>query len=168
MNTLEILLGWLVTNAVAALLLLCCWRLPSLGRAALAAVFLVAAVVNACLGVRHPEAYVDFARHAIPPYGAFIKGPFSARPDAVILPIAAGQLIIAYLLSRDGAKFRVGVAGAIVFLVAVAPLGLASAFPSTIVLAFAAGLLLRRHARPFFHDFFPSSPAAHALRHFPQ
>jgi hypothetical protein len=63
-------------------------------------------------------------------YRAFIQGWFREHTASLLLPIAAAQLVIALLLVRNtvGAR-RIAVLGAVIFLLAIAPLGVGSAFP---------------------------------------
>jgi hypothetical protein len=91
-------------------------------------------VTNATICLTEPWRYVEYA--ALTPsnaYREFILGWFSQHVAAVVLPIAAGQLIIAVLLAVRSPRLRwLGVSGAILFLLAIAPLGIGSGFPFSI------------------------------------
>jgi hypothetical protein len=77
-------------------------------------------------------------------YRDFIHGPFRRHTAAIVLSITAGQLAVATLLASGPSPLRrLGVIGGIVFLLAIAPLGVGSAFPSTLLLAFALAVMDR-------------------------
>lgn len=134
--------------AVAFGMVVVALRWPNAGRLLFALLFAWAGQLNLRLALTHPGVYLDYALVAwSDAYRSFILGPFSHHVRAVVIPIAAAQLAIALLVS-PGAAVRLGLAGAIVFLVAIAPLGRGSAFPATPIMAVAAALLLRmRHGR---------------------
>jgi hypothetical protein len=96
------------------------------------------------LALWHPTAYLEYARWAVGPYRRFILGPFSRHTGLFVGAVAVGQLAIAGLLATRGRAGALGLAGAIVFLLAIAPLGQGAAFPFSLVAAAAAALLLRR------------------------
>ena len=105
-------------------------------------VFVWAACTNAYVALTQPTAYVEYG--ALTPsggYRSFIEGWFSQHVAAMVLPIAAGQLLIAILMaSRERFTRSLGVSGAIVFLAAIAPLGVGSGFPFSVT--FGAALLV--------------------------
>ena len=123
-----------IANAFAlATLALAFWR-RDVCRWLGVAVFAWAAVANAVIGLTHPEAYVDYA--ALTPsamYREFILGWFSQHVQAMVIPIACAQLAIAALLaSRRPFHRRLGLAGALTFLLGIAPLGVGSGFPFSV------------------------------------
>jgi hypothetical protein len=120
------------------------WRSRGLCRFLFFALFLWASLVNMRLALWHPTAYLEYARWAVGPYRRFILGPFSRHASLFVGAIAVGQLVIAALVAARGRAVALGLAGAIVFLLAIAPLGRGSAFPFSLVAAAAAALLLRR------------------------
>jgi hypothetical protein len=90
-----------------------------------------------------PDAYLDYARWAVPPYRHFILGPFSRHIGLLVGAIALGQLTIAILVAARGRAVVLGLVGAVIFLLAIAPLGRGSAFPFSLTVSVAAGILLR-------------------------
>jgi hypothetical protein len=123
--------GWIVSNAFALALIIMCWRLPKVGRAIIGLGFAAAAVVNTLTALTNPQAYVQgYGPEALFPfYENFIYGPLAKNPAAFILPIAAGQLAVGLMMFSRGVWFKLGLAGGIVFLLAITPLGRGSAFP---------------------------------------
>ncbi len=143
----EVLGPYIGSNVVAlALVGLALYR-PVWGRYALVLLFAAAGVLNAVLAIADPASYLGFADLAVWPwYRAFIEGPFAAHAAWMVAAIALGQLVVAGLLMLARPWHTLGAAGAIVFLLAIAPLGLGSAFPSTVVMA--AAVVLAVAGRP--------------------
>ena len=126
----EYLTAFLISNSVALLLLIVAFWKPRASRWLFVLMFVAAAFANTRMALTRPEAYLDYAALAVSSaYREFITGWFAQHVQLLVLPIAAGQLTIAALLTRSGAWRRLGVAGSIVFLLAIAPLGVGSAFP---------------------------------------
>ena len=127
----QMLVAWVVSNAFALALIVLCWRLPRVGRAVIGLGFVAAAAFNVVSVLTNPQGYVQgFGPQALFPfYENFINDPFAADPAMFVLPIAAGQLIIGLLMFFRGAWFKLGLAGGIIFLLAITPLGFGSGFP---------------------------------------
>ena len=139
-----------------AILALAFWG-PRIARWVWVAIFVWAALVNTMTAAVEPLVYLvygDLTPSAV--YREFIAGWFSTRIQPVVLSIAVGQMIIAILLSRSGDARRLGVAGASMFLLAIAPLGVGSGFPFSL-LAIASLVVMERRLRPVPS---PESPAA--------
>jgi hypothetical protein len=126
-------------------MLLLAWRRPRAARWAYALLFLGAGVFNAVTALRTPEVYVTgFAPHAIGPFRDFIERVVALAPDAFVLTIAAGQALVAVALAAGrGLLLVAGAVGAALFLVALSWLGVGAAFPTNLVLAAGAILLVR-------------------------
>jgi hypothetical protein len=153
----EYLVMYVGANLVAlAILSLAFWR-PRIARWVWVAIFVWAAFANTITAATDPWAYLVYGE--LTPsawYREFIGGWFRTRIEPFVLSIAVGQLIIAMLLSRAGAARRLGVAGASVFLLAIAPFGVGSGFPFSLI-AIASLLVMERRLRPIPS---PESPAA--------
>lgn len=126
----------IVSNLFALVLLIVAVFWPRLVRWSFAILFFAASLVNATLAIRQPELYVESygSTALLGIYRDFINGIFSTNATPILLAIALGQLLVAVFLTRNGTLFRLGVVGACLFLVAIAPLGLGSAFPSTLIM----------------------------------
>ncbi len=144
MTDRQVLVANVASNLVALALLLVSGRWRRVGRALFVALFLWAAQLNLRLALTNPGAYLDYARWAAEPYRRFILGPFARHTTPLVAAIAGGQLAVAVLVALRGAAARLGLAGAVIFLLAIAPLGRGSAFPFSITASLAAGLLARR------------------------
>jgi hypothetical protein len=144
----EYLAMYLGANLIAlAILAVAFWK-PRIARWVWVAIFVWAASVNTVTAATEPWVYLAYG--SLTPsawYRDFINGWFSTRVPEFVLTIAVGQLIIAMLLSRDGDARRLGVASAAIFLAAIAPLGVGSGFPFSLI-AIASLLVMERRLQP--------------------
>ncbi|WP_257446236.1 hypothetical protein [Archangium lipolyticum] len=139
------LTGYFFSFILAAVMVAACARWPhTVGRLVVAAVFLIASIINLTLALVAPRLYVEgFGPMAVPLFQSFIEGPFAANPALFVLPIALGQLLcgLAVLFGR-GRVARLGLVGCLVFLVAITGLGVGCAFPANLAMAIGPALLL--------------------------
>ncbi len=120
-----------------AVLLTSIWR-PRGCRWLLVILFTWASITNAVISLRNPQVYVEYAAFAqLDVYRRFILGPFAAHVAWLVVPIAIGQLAIAYLLTRKGLSFTLGIIGVTIFLAAITPLGVGAggSFPIVVIVA---------------------------------
>jgi hypothetical protein len=143
------LVGPLLASVIASLLLLlAAFRAPDLARALFVLLFGLACAFNWTTVLETPRVYLDFEPLAVSStYRDIILGPFLRHMTLFVGTIATCQGLIALGVTVGGIWARVALVGAIVFLVDIAPLGAGSAFPSTLILAAAAGALLTRSRR---------------------
>jgi hypothetical protein len=130
-------------------------------------IFLWAAMINILTASGTPLVYLAYG--GLTPselYRDFITGWFSQHIAPMVLSIAVGQLMIAMLLSHADQVRRLGVLGATIFLLAIAPLGVGSAFPfsltavaSLLVMEWRMPSTRRSAASPAF-SFVPHADAA--------
>lgn len=125
---------WLIANLVAiAIFLMAFWRAPVV-RWTFIAIFVWAAVANTLTALNTPWEYTAYA--GLTPftgYQHFIEGVFSRHIAGFVLPIAAGQFVVAMLLAMSERWRHWGERGAIVFLFAITPLGIGAGFPFTLI-----------------------------------
>lgn len=141
MPTHLIWITYSISNIVAVLMLWATWRKPAFGRVLFFLLFAWAFWTNTQTALRTPAMYTGFAQFAFFEwYRQFINGYFATHTAPIVLAIATGQALIALAMLAEGPFFRMGAAGGILFLLAISPLGIGSAFPSTLILA--AGLVL--------------------------
>jgi proline iminopeptidase len=133
----------LASSLVGFVMFVAALRSPRVGRVLLSALFVWAAGTNLRIALTTPDDYLVFAQFAVlDVYRAFILGFFAQHTAAVIATIAIGQALIAFLLAANGRARRLGYIGAIVFLVAIVPLGVGAGFPATVLMALAAAEVL--------------------------
>lgn len=143
----EYIYPYLFSNLFAIVTLLLAIQSPKAARWILAAVFGMAAVANTRMAAVSPFDYLAYADLALLPiYQDFIRGPFSQHVQEIVLTIAIGQAVISLAFAIGDRLLPIGVIGAVIFLAAIAPLGVGSAFPFSIFFAAAAVVVWRRHA----------------------
>ncbi len=135
----------IISNGIAILFLVAAFRKPRLARLLFALVFGWACWINYKTAQGNPDDYLLYA--AITPldlYREFIQGWFSRNITTMVTVIAVGQGLIAIGLLLRGWIVRLACIGAIVFFLAIAPLGIGAAFPATLVSCLSMYLILRR------------------------
>jgi hypothetical protein len=149
MKTLDyfVALAYVVVNAFSVLQVVGSFRWPTITRLVFFLIFGIAAFVNTKTVLDTPWVYQSYADYAIPVYSRFILGPFEGVITPMVLSIAVGQACIALSMFMKGAWFRAGCVGGMAFCLAIAPLGLGSAFPATLLLAYALYRLYRHEDR---------------------
>ena len=140
------LIGYIISNAFALVLLFFAVIYPRVARILFFLLFAFASWINWKTALQSPQDYVRISDLALFVYRPFITGWFSKHVLYVVGFIATAQCFIAVSLLFKGWMYRTAVIGAIVFLLAIMPLGIASAFPSTLIMAYAMGWLLKQKA----------------------
>ncbi|MBP7496373.1 MAG: hypothetical protein KA792_01740 [Bacteroidales bacterium] len=141
------LIPYIITNLFSIGLIYLAYKHPKACILSFAGIFFIAAIVNIILVFKDsdtyvngfgPNAYFDF-------YKSFIYEEFKLRTQLYVLLIAIGQFLISiFLISRLWLIFNMGINGGIIFLLAIAPLGVGSAFPASILMAIAMIMMKRR------------------------
>lgn len=141
----EIMIPFVVSNVLALLLVWVCFRRWNAGRWLMGMIFLGACAFNTYTVINEPAAYMMYEQYAfLDWYQHFISGYFSRHILRIVLLIATGQFLVGLFLVVSEKLVRLGALGAIIFFLAIAPLGLGSGFPASLLLAFAAWLLYRK------------------------
>ena len=144
MNFKEVWIPFTVTNVSSIILISICYRWPKIGKIVWGIMFILAGMFNFYTSISDPQAYLGYSRGAIGLYQKFIEGFFSANIVWIIGLISSCQILIGIFLFTKKTLFLLGTAGGIVFLLAISPLGLGSAFPATLLMAFSLVLLYLR------------------------
>ena len=117
-------------NAIAFGILALAFFRPAAVRWVCVALFAWASVTNTVTALTNPRAYLGYAALTLSNgYRAFINGWFADHVASMVLPIAAGQLVIAVLLIGGKPLRRLGELGAVLFLLAIVPLGVGAGLP---------------------------------------
>ena len=144
----ELLGPYLGSNIISAALVVTAVKWPRVTRVLFVIIFLAAGVFNAYTAITEPEAYLMYDDMAVlDVYRNFITGVFSSHAQVIVLAIALGQMSIAALLCGDNRFLKMSVVGGVVFFIAIIPLGVGSAFPSSLLMAIALVLMWRRLIR---------------------
>jgi len=141
------LIPYIITNLISIGLIYLAYRYPKACIISFMIIFFFAAIVNTIIVFTNPDAYIKgFGSTAyLDFYKRFIYEEFKLRTQLYVLLISIFQIIISFsLISRFWLIFSLGVNGGIIFLLAIAPLGVGSAFPSTILMAIAMYIMRRR------------------------
>ena len=135
---------YISAQIVAVLFAAASWCWPRTARVIGASGFLLAGAFNAFTAFTSPSSYVSgFGPQASPVYQEFIYGVFARHTTSLVLAIAIGQLTAGALMFLHGIGRKLGYIGATAFLVAITPLGIGSAAPSTMMFAIGIALLYR-------------------------
>lgn len=149
MITSQFLLPYVAANVIGLALIVAAIAWPRVARGAYVVIFAGAAAVNAWMGITQPDLYVTAygTLALLPVYRDFIKGPFAEHATGILLGIAIFQLLIAILLTQSGRALLAAVIGGVIFFAAIAPLGVGSALPATLLYGVGLVVLYRRLVR---------------------
>jgi hypothetical protein len=137
------LVPWIISQVFSLVLLLIAWKKPLWARYIFAVLFLAAGIFNWFTVSKTPEAYLMYAETAISLYRDFINGWFREHIFPVIGTIATGQLLLGAGMLAGRRWLAFSCLGIILFLMAIAPLGVGSAFPFSITVSVAVFLVYR-------------------------
>ena len=135
---------YIISNLVGLCFLLISNKRTRLARLLFFVLFGSAGIVNLVTSHTEPGAYLLFADNSIPLYQHFIKGWFSRHITAFVTCIAIGQGVIAIGMLLRRRLLKLACWGAIIFLLAIAPLGWGAAFPFSFTVSLAAFFILRK------------------------
>ncbi|MCP4975848.1 MAG: hypothetical protein GY931_06770 [Maribacter sp.] len=141
----EYFVPWLLSNSIAILILVAAIRKTKLARLLFALLFGWACWINYTTAHYNPEEYLNYA--VLTPfdlYRDFIKGWFKEHIIIMVTIIAFGQGLIALGMLLKGWMVRLACFGAIVFFLAITPLGIGAGFPAIIITAFAIYIILKK------------------------
>lgn len=139
------LIPYIVSQIVSVILLVVAWKNTMAARILFALLFFGAFCTNMYLGIVKPNDYLEYGKFAIPLYRDFINGWFSQYVSILIPIIAIGQLLIAIGMLLKGLMVKIACIGIIIFLLAIAPLMVGSAFPFSITVSIAALVIFNRN-----------------------
>ncbi|MGI9553116.1 MAG: hypothetical protein ACR2MT_18055 [Aurantibacter sp.] len=141
----EYIVPWIISNSIAILLLLVAiWR-PRLARFLFMLIFAWASWLNYTTAHNNPEDYLNYA--SFTPFDSlkdFINGWFHQNITLMVTAISFGQGVIALGMLLKGRWVKLACLGAIIFLLAIAPLGVGAAFPFSIIAGAASYFILKK------------------------
>lgn len=130
---------YMISLVVGVAVLVMALAKPNVSRWMIIGMFVYAGFYNLWLGLTRPREYENFAELVlIPWYRDIILGPFSANAGAYIVTIAVAQILSAVLIAVGGQASLLGTLGVCAFLMGIAPFGVGSAFPFSILVSLAA------------------------------
>lgn len=150
----EYFVPWLLSNSIAILILVAAIRKTKLARLLFALLFAWACWLNYTTAHYNPEEYLNYA--VLTPfdlYRDFINGWFKEHIIIMVTIIAFGQGLIALGMLLKGWMVRLACFGAIVFFLAIVPLGIGAGFPATILSAIAIYFILKKDDMNYLWEF---------------
>ena len=145
----QYLVPYIIVQAIALIFLITALRSTRAARILFSALFIYAAIFNMQLSLRNPDAYLDYARLALPFYRDFINGWFSHYHHFIIPLIATGQFLIGLGMLLKSWWVKWACIGAIIFLLCITPLMVGSGFPFPILTSLAAFIILKKSNRDY-------------------
>jgi hypothetical protein len=143
------LAGYIISNLFAIYLLYISWNKPDLARIIFSIIFLGACLTNWTIAINYPEDYLNFAdMTVIRWYSDFITGWFSRHILLTVGCIATIQAMIGIAILLRGWLYKLAIAGGSLFLLAIIPLVVRSAFPGSIIMTIAMLKLFNRGHNP--------------------
>lgn len=137
---------FIISNIVSLIMLLAAWKTPRIARILFFFLFAWAAYTNWTFAREKPVVYVEYADLTmLKSYERFIRGWFSNHILLVVSIIAICQFLVAISLMLQGSILKIGATGAVIFLVAISPLGLGAAFPATLIMALAIVVFVKKY-----------------------
>ncbi|MEO7982436.1 MAG: hypothetical protein ABI688_00010 [Bacteroidota bacterium] len=132
-------------NLLALIFLFTAFKYPRISRILFFLLFGWACWMNWTTSQRSPNDYLQYADLNLSSwYRDFINGWFSRHIPPVVGIIATCQGMIAMSMLLKGTIFKIGCSGGIIFLTSIAPFGVGSGFPCTIIFAIALGILFKK------------------------
>jgi len=146
----EYWIPWLTSNAFALILIWIAYKKPKIARWLFVLLFSWACWINFKTAHNSPEDYLNYASLTpFGPYRDFIIGWFAERITLLVSIIAIGQGIIAFGMLLKGVCLQLACLGAILFLMAIAPLGIGSGFPAPIIAAIAVYIIFKKEGHEY-------------------
>lgn len=140
----------LISNVFAVLQLVAAIKWERLARLSFVLLFAWAACINWITSQRTPAVYMEYANLAwSDAYRQFINGWFSQHIEWAVGAIASCQALIAIGLLLKRPFFMMACIGAIIFLLAILPLGVGAGFPCTAIMALALLILLKKRTNNY-------------------
>ena len=144
---------YIISNVAGILFLWASIQTPRLARLMIAILFAWASWANYSISHENPTAYLEYADGSISWYSNFINGWFKGHITIMVSIIAICQGFIATGMLLKGWWVRIACIGVIIFLIAIAPLGLYAGFPFSITVSFAACFILKRDSLNYLWKF---------------
>lgn len=153
-------LTYMIANTVSLAILIAAIFWPVIARFLLALLFIGAGLFNAFMAIRSPELFMAYGAMTVSAfYEQFIYGAFRDNTTAIVVSISICQMAAGVFIATRDALLKLGLIAAIIFLLAITPLGAGAAFPCTLLLVVAAIILL------FKEKYLSAHPVHFPFRH---
>ena len=146
LNNQTYLLLLIISNIVAVLQFIAAIKWPRIARLSFFVLFVWAGWTNWTTSRETPQFYLEYADFALFQwYTDLINGWFADYIQTAVGLIAICQFLIAISMILKGWIYKTGSIGAMIFLIAILPLGVGSGFPCTGIMAVAIFILIKKH-----------------------
>ncbi|MGZ3765422.1 MAG: hypothetical protein ACXVA2_12205 [Mucilaginibacter sp.] len=152
-DTRILIIAYSVSNIAGLLLLWAAIKRPKLARLFSVLLFAWASWINYTTCHQHPQIYLDYAQYAIGFYKDFINGWFKNHVTLMVTCISIGQALVAIGMALKGIWVKIACTGAVLFLLAIAPLGIAAGFPFSITVSAAAFFIIFKDDKNYLWKF---------------
>lgn len=143
----------IIANLVAVLQLVASVKWPRIARLSFFMLFAWASWANWKTCLQNPLTYLEYADLTWSNwYKNFINGWFANNIRVVVSFIATCQAMIAIAMLLRGWIYSAGCIAAIVFLLAILPLGIGAGFPCTAIMAIGCYILFRKQPVNFLWE----------------
>src|SRR5687768_3839729 len=133
MDSVNIIQPFIISNLFATIFLVLAYERTTIARLILAVLFWSAGLTNLYVSHDRPEVYLEYSHAASELYARFIQGWFSKHITLSVTLIAVAQLIIATGVCFKEKIANLSATGAIIFFIAISPLGIYAAFPFPVI-----------------------------------
>jgi hypothetical protein len=140
----------IIINIIAILQVIAAIKWPRIARLSFFLLFAWASWANWTELQRAPQSYLEYADLTWSNwYRNFIRGWFAEHIQLAVGFVATCEALIAISMLLRGWVYKIGSAGAIIFLLSILPFGVGSGFPCTAIMAIAIFILLKKHNNEF-------------------
>jgi hypothetical protein len=141
-------LPYTISNIVAIIIALSAMVWPTVARVLIGSIFVGAFAFNLFTAIENPSSYLEFGEFTSSEfYRSIILGPFSHHLQLYVILIAVCQLLIGVFICYKGKLMNIAIAGGILFLLAICPLGSGAAFPAPLIMSLGLIILMFRKIR---------------------
>ena len=143
----------IIANLIALVQLFASIKWPRIARLSFFLLFAWASWTNWKTCIQNPLVYLEYADLTWSNvYKNFINGWFANNITVAVGFVASCQAMIAIAMLLRGWIYSAGCIAAIVFLLAILPLGIGAGFPSTAIMAIGCYILIRKQPANFLWE----------------
>ena len=134
-----------IGNLLAIILMLLSYHFPRVLRVVWGAIFITMGIISLITVYNNPSVFIDLiGSKPVKFYQEFINKTLLKNPGAYISLLGVIQILFGGMIWSRKVWFILGCIGAVLFLLAILPLGVALTFPLTIFMALSIIFLMRK------------------------
>lgn len=140
------IIPYFISNGLFLISIYLAYKKPFYFRILFILLFLGAFFINFITALNNPDIYLEFGELSfLPIYKDIISGFFKEHIRSFISTIAFLQFILAIMMALNNTNVIIACLGGIIFGLAIAPLGVGSAFPSTLFMVISLIILIKKY-----------------------